>query len=101
MRKLKRLATKADGVVIVHQPVPDEEMDSRKADYLLLSPVAFAKKYRHGLFQSTQIEYRDKKYEIQMNFCTNPYCGWFGLPQKRFETVKNKPFRYKTGGQQQ
>lgn len=73
-------------------------MNSRQIDYFVLSPIAFAKKYRHGLFQLTQIEYQDGKHEIQMNFCTNPYCSWFGLPQKRFETVKNKPFRYKLIG---
>jgi len=44
------------------------------------------------------VEYQNVKHEIQINFCTNLYCGWFGLPQKRFEAVKSKPFRYKLVG---
>ena len=36
--------------------------------------------------------------DVQYNDCTNPFCESFGLPQERFTTVKNKPYRYKLHG---
>lgn len=57
MGKLKRLATTTDEVVTVHAPVSDEELNSRQTDYLLPSPIAFAKKYRKSLYQPIRIEY--------------------------------------------
>lgn len=38
------------------------------------------------------------EHEFQVNFCTNPYCRWFGRPQKRFGNIRNKPYRYKLVG---
>ncbi len=98
MRKLKRLATTVDEVVTVHPPVSDEELNSRQTNYLLLSPIAFAKKYRNSLFQPVQIEYQSEPHQLQVNFCMNPYCHWFGLPQTRFENARYKPYRYKIVG---
>lgn len=37
-------------------------------------------------------------YHIQLNFCTDPFCDNFGLPQERFINAPNKPSRYKISG---
>jgi hypothetical protein len=65
---------------------------------LLLSPQQFAKKYRSQLFNPLKITYRGQTFELNFNHCLDPFCKWFGLPQKRFEDVKNKPSRYLLDG---
>lgn len=98
MTKLKRLATKKDGIVSVEIPVSHTEINSRSQDYLLLPPQQFAKKYRSTLFKPVLVHWNNMTYEIQLNSCTDPYCKWFGKPQERFESAKNKPYRYKLTG---
>ncbi|MFC0213802.1 insertion element protein [Paenibacillus chartarius] len=99
MAKLKRLATTEDNIVTVERPITDSEIHSRRSgDYFLLTPLKFANKYRDVLFRPVNVHWNDKIYQIQMNTCTDPFCKWFGLPQQRFETVKNKPSRYKLIG---
>ncbi|BAU29324.1 hypothetical protein DFP93_11642 [Aneurinibacillus soli] len=98
MGKLKRLATKEDEIVHIELPVSDTERNSRQTDYLLLTPLQFAKKYRHALFQPVTVQYKEQSHSIQMNRCTNPFCKWFGQDQTRFTEVKGKPSRYKLGG---
>lgn len=31
---------------------------------------------------------------MKVNFCVNPFCKWFRLPQVRFEGVLDKPYRF-------
>ncbi|MHA6529133.1 insertion element protein [Paenibacillus sp. BAC0078] len=95
MGKLKRLVTLDDNLISIEDPLNEEEVKQREIDYLLLSPNQFSKKYRSLLFKPIKIYYKNKLFEINLNHCTEPYCKWFGLPQKRFENIKNKPSRYK------
>lgn len=97
MAKLKRLVNLTDDAVIVKEPITQEEIKSRANDYLELTPLAFGRKYRHSLFRPVEIEIRGENYAIQMNACTEPYCKWYGQPQIRFDKIKNKPYRYKLG----
>ncbi|MCL4462700.1 MAG: insertion element protein [Firmicutes bacterium] len=39
--------------------------------------------------------YDNKEYEIQLNFCTDPFCKWFGKPQEHFN---GKLHRYRKSG---
>jgi transposase-like protein len=58
----------------------------------------FAKRYHKMLFQPVSFQWNGISYSIQNNHCTNSYCESFGMPQKKFETVKGKPSRYKLIG---
>lgn len=98
MTKLKRLSTKSDNIATVEIPVPLTEISSRSADYVLLTPQQFAKKYRSMLFNPAQIRWNGKTYGIQLNACTDPFCKWFGMPQERFVSIRHKPYRYKLTG---
>ncbi|GMA60319.1 insertion element protein [Alicyclobacillus fastidiosus] len=97
MANLKRQAT-IEETATVECPVTSGELSSRQTDYLLLSPVQFAKKYRNVLFRPVRLNLDGRAFDIQVNACTNPFCKWFGRPQERFETVKHKPYRYKLVG---
>ena len=98
MTRLKRLAIAADQLVFVEPPVSSEEIKMRKVDYLKLTPMKFAKEYDSLLFKPVLLNFRGQQYPIDMNFCTDPYCKSFGLPQVKYEEVRNKPSRYKLGG---
>lgn len=88
MTKLKRIALRSDNLIQVEVPVSDAEINARKADYTLLAPNQFAKKYRSLLFHPVKLDWEGKIHQIQLNACTNPFCKWFGMPQERFELVK-------------
>ncbi|NPV90949.1 MAG: insertion element protein [Firmicutes bacterium] len=96
--KIKRLAKKEDKIAEVICPLTDEEIRQRHTDYPLLAPNIFAKKYRHILYRPVNFLIHGIPHEIQVNFCNNPYCSWYGLDQYRFEDVPNKPYRYRLKG---
>ncbi|MDF2672543.1 MAG: hypothetical protein K0R09_808 [Clostridiales bacterium] len=98
MAKLKRLIVKEDTLVKIIPPISKEDIENRDKDYPTLSPVAFAKKYRNTLFKPVTISINDTIHNIQLNYCDNPFCKSLGEPQVRFNSVKNKPFRYKLAG---
>lgn len=87
-----------DGIVLVQSPIPSAELSQRANDYPLLSPNQFAKKYGKQLFQPVSFRWNVKEHQIQYNFCTNPFCKWYGLTQTKFSSVKGKPSRYRLVG---
>lgn len=99
MKKLKKLINSTESNVTVIYPLTDEEIHNRQIDYPILGEVEFAKKYRDLLFREVEIIVGSKSIKIQSNFCTNPFCKWFGLPQHKFNDIKNKPSRYKLVGE--
>lgn len=98
MSKLKRLIPKDKSVVEVECPISADEMLDRQLHYNLLSPIKFAKRYHGMLFRPTNFIWNGHKYEMQYNYCTNPFCESFGLTQQRYTTIKHKPYRYKLFG---
>lgn len=96
LAKLKRLATLDDELVQVDS-ISDEEVLDRQLYYPLLSPKKFAKQF-NKIFQPIQLQTDETMYSFQYNHCINPYCHWFGEPQKRYEGIKGKPSRYKMVG---
>jgi transposase-like protein len=94
LAKLKRLATPFDDVLNITEPVSSDELLDRHLSYPILSPRHFAQRY-NKLYEPVEFSFKGKAYKIQLNYCANPYCLWFGQPQERFEHIKNKPSRYK------
>lgn len=84
--------------LLFHNPVNEEELKDRKEQYQLLSDKQFAFRYNHMLFLPVEFTWDGITHKIQYNFCTNPYCKWYGQEQFRFEAVKGKPSRYKLSG---
>lgn len=98
MAKLKKLINKGDSEVNVICPLSNEDISQRQTEYSLLGEVDFAKKYRGLLYKEVTLNIEDKECRIQANFCTNPFCRWFGLTQHKYEDIKGKPSRYKLVG---
>ena len=98
MNQRKRLAKPEDIQIKCSGPLPDNVMLERNKEYYKLSYVEFRKKYRHYLFTPATIEFSKNKYEVQMNFCNDTFCGNYGLPQLKFENIKGKPSRYRLTG---
>lgn len=97
----KRLATKQDNLVVVNTPVNNTTIKDREKYYDLLDPNRFSKRYNDALFHPVSFLKNNQIYHIQYNFCTNPFCKWYGLQQEKFSSIKNKPSRYKLGGSKQ
>ncbi len=95
---MKRLATRADGLVKAESPVDETELQSRSADYSILNPKQFAQKYRSAMFSPVKCSLDGEEYEIQVNFCTNPFCRWYNMPQHEFDALPRKPHRYTLSG---
>ncbi|WP_339315247.1 hypothetical protein [Paenibacillus sp. FSL R10-2734] len=93
-QNLKRLSTIDDSLVHIENPIHEDEINNRHSDYVLLSPQQFAKKYRSLLFKPLKITHRGQVFEINVNHCLDPFCKWYGLPQKKYNDVKGKPSRY-------
>jgi hypothetical protein len=96
--KLKKLIQKDESDVIVERPISDAEISQREIDYPNLSMVNFAKKYNKQLYKPTTLIINGQEHKIQANFCVNPFCKWYGLPQHRYENIKFKPSRYTLWG---
>ena len=73
-------------------------MAQRFVEYASLTDEQFKKKYRYLLFKPTTLSINGETHELQFNFCYNPFCRNYGLPQTRYEAIKNKPYRYKIVG---
>lgn len=98
MAKLKRLNQKNESDVQIECPVSEIELKNRAIDYPNLSLMDFSKRYRSQLYKPTKLTIDNKNYDIQANFCTNPYCRWYGLPQKKYTNIQRQPSRYSLWG---
>lgn len=94
MSQLKKLSTPEILGIHTQGVFSDELIKIRDKEYQTLSNIEFEKKYRHLLFTPGIFGLNGKQYSIQLNYCANPFCKWYGQHQLRYET-KNKPSRYK------
>ena len=96
MRKIKTLLSKTNkdfAYSIV--PRTGEEIFSRYKDYMVLTEKEFGKKHQIKWHEPFTLVIGNKEYEIQFNFCTDPFCKWFGKPQENFESNLH---RYRKSG---
>ena len=94
-KKMKRLAKVEDEPAISIGPFSNDEIERRHTEYQDLSPAQFRKKYRAYAFRPAAVKIQNANHLIQFNFCSNPFCHWYGLPQRRYVGLKSKPSRYK------
>jgi transposase-like protein len=96
----KQLVTEGYSCYSTNRLYEDNEEQQLNVDYFKLSPIEFAKKYRYLVFRPALILDSNKLSVnlIQMNYCTNPFCTNYGLPQERYINISNKPSRYRLAG---
>lgn len=98
MKKMKKLASSEDVKIKIIPPFEKNVMEQRDLDYQELTDVQFAKKYRAYIYYPVSIHYGDEIIQIDINKCSNPFCGRYGQPQKKYDNTKGKPSRYKIVG---
>jgi hypothetical protein len=96
MKQLQKLTNPEDSKVIVKSSITPLEIVDRSKDYEKIPDKVYARKHSKGLaFKDTTLLIGEETHNIQLNICINPFCRNFGLPQHRYENIKNKPSRYK------
>lgn len=96
--KLHRLSNKTISKIKVISPVSEEEIKEREINYKTLSKLQFSKKYNYLLYTPVELVIEDKTYNIQTNFCPNPFCGWYGKEQFKYLNLSGNPSRYRITG---
>lgn len=94
LKKIKKLMTSEESNISITPPFSEDVMLQRDDDYLTLSDNQFAKTYRDYAHTPAYIDIQNEHIEIQLNKCSNPFCGRYGQQQKKFEHIKGKPSRY-------
>jgi hypothetical protein len=95
---MKRLSDKKDRLISFEPRLIKNSYEELKDDYSLLTPSQFGKKHGVSPFDVVSFTYKNKTYNLQVNRCTNYYCSNYTENQKKFDTVKSKPSRYKVIG---
>lgn len=98
MKKLMKLATSDRLEIYCISPFSNEDIKNRNLEYYKISDEKLKKDYRHLVYEPSTLLINETTYELQFNKCYNPYCKWYGLAQKKYDDVKNKPSRYKLEG---
>jgi len=78
MNLMRRLATIEDEIAKVNPPVTEEELQERQDLYDVLTPAKFSRRLIDSWIEPVMLEYSGQKFPIQMNFCSDPFCKWFG-----------------------
>lgn len=94
LKKFKKIAQSNDLDIEVVSPFSEDIIEARNKEYYSLSNIDFKKNYRNYVFTPAQLKIANEQYEINLNFCNNTFCKWYGLPQKKYENIKRKPSRY-------
>jgi len=72
--KLKRLLKPTEQVVKVDCPLSFGEIKQRHRDYHRLSTKRFSRRTLNAWTRPASLTYCGKQYEIEVNFCVNPFC---------------------------
>lgn len=91
MRKMKTLLTKTNKK-FTYPIIPRTglEIFDRTSDSKILSTKQFEKKHKFEWNQPFTLIYDNKEFEMQYNFCTDPFCNWYGMPQSHFQGRKHR-----------
>ncbi|WP_449536411.1 insertion element protein [Ferdinandcohnia sp. Marseille-Q9671] len=98
MTKIKRLATATDLICRIDPNITSIEMKQREADYYTLSDKKMKTTYINYAFRPVHLQWKGKTYEIQLNYCSDPFCKNFHQPQISYSVGKIK--RYKMSGKE-
>ncbi|HEY5563532.1 MAG TPA: hypothetical protein VIK72_17565 [Clostridiaceae bacterium] len=94
MKKFKRLANSNDLNINCYGPFSNEIVKQRDKEYYEKSDVEFKKDYRNFLYTPSLLEIENESHYIQLNFCNNTFCKWYGLSQLIYDNLKFRPLRY-------
>jgi hypothetical protein len=99
MTKIKRLTSTSDLICRIDPNITPTEMKQREVDYDTLSDKKMKTTYINYAFRPAHLHWKGKTYEIQMNYCSDPFCKNFHQPQIAYSVGKIK--RYKMSGKEE
>jgi transposase-like protein len=99
MYKIKRLATTSDPICHIEPNIPSEELKQREDNYKALSDKKMKTSYINHAFRPVHLYWGEGEHEIQLNYCSDPFCKNHQQPQKDYKVGKIK--RYKFTGKEE
>lgn len=79
---MKRLVDKDNSFVSIEPNLNMEEFDQRNQDSQLMEEKAFStKRANYYLYNPVKLKIKNEEVNIQMNYCTDPLCKWYGTEQ--------------------
>ncbi|WLR55435.1 insertion element protein [Mesobacillus subterraneus] len=94
MYKIKRLANLADPICRIEPNISSEELVKRINDYNVLSDKKMKTLYIHSAFREVHLHWGEKEYEIQVNYCSDPFCKNHRQPQEDYKIGKSKRYKF-------
>jgi hypothetical protein len=94
MVKIKRLAKPTDPICHIDTHISPAELSQREKDYNTLSDKKMKTKYRQEAFRPVHLHWNETEFEIQVNFCSNPFCKNHLKPQKAYAVGKSKRYKF-------
>lgn len=84
MSNLKQLVGSTDKLIQINHPFDDSELLELDTLYSQLTRKEFNYRFRELWNRPIDLTIQEKKHSLQFNFCTDPFCYLYGLPQEVF-----------------
>ncbi|UYZ20228.1 hypothetical protein [Mesobacillus jeotgali] len=97
MTKMKRLAEVDDSLTPINTPVSEESIKERNLLYDVLTPKQFMAQFNVEIYRPVHFELYGQPHYIQLNYCANPYCSYYGKEQTKFN---GRAKRYRLSGKE-
>ncbi|MBT2724766.1 insertion element protein [Bacillus sp. ISL-46] len=94
MTKIKRLATTTDLICRIDPNITSKELKQREEDYDTLSDKKMKTTYINYTFRPVHLYWKGKTYEIQLNYCSDPFCKNFNQLQINYSVGKAKRYKF-------
>lgn len=94
MVKIKRLATFSDPICQIETNITSEELEQRESDYNTLSDKKMKTSYINSAFRPVHLHWNGQVHEIQLNYCSDPFCKNHNKPQDDYNVGKIKRYKF-------
>ncbi len=94
MVKIKRLSNLNDSFYQIDTKIIPSELAKRKNDYETLSDKRMKTSYIQLAFRPVHLKWNRKNYEIQLNYCSDPFCKNHTKKQEEYPGSKRKRYKF-------
>jgi hypothetical protein len=86
--------TSTDPVCYIEPNFTPTELTQRGKDYNTLSDKKMKTTYINFAFRPVHLHWNEQNYEIQLNYCSDPFCKNQNQPQEDYKGGKNKRYNF-------
>lgn len=94
MVRIKRLANPTDPLCHIDTKITLTELVQRNRDYGSLSDKKMKTSYIQSTFRPVHLEWNRTNYEIQLNYCSDPFCKNHTKKQEVYTGGKSKRYKF-------